>query len=678
MNHLPRLSEAVYVGLCREVGSPTEVRMRREVMDTVEVVRNSVRMKRGLHTMKSGSRGEGFRMRSSDLDYMFWYPNHKVICDLSQISLYRIPQQSMILMECDDLPNGFTRLNLLSPSCFAKVISSCVVMNNKVCISSILFRDKHLQLLKTSNIAVTSVFPHGPCSTHSEFQGLEIDYVFCLRSHHWPKNALPWIQRCREQGWPVGNVLSDILREGFHVVPIGSKPENGLEWRISFSLAEQKLTHSMNHCQFLCYGLLKFFLKEVINCQTKTSILCSYFIKSVVFWVIQSNTFVIWTPDNLLYCFWECFKLLISWVHTGVCPNFFIPQNNMFRLKVTGSAQTSLFRQLYDLYCKGISCLLLSETVRPYLSIAISNRTLRACLDESSIISSIKLDINLFKELSVLNIETKRADDFAVYMKLIERMPRRGLTEYQTVTLQYLSSIVLRNTAMFLQSSIYQNENSNRASYKGNKVSALLKQSCTFGCLSDILYLAMYFYRNRRYEDSLRCLHIAQQRMSLPYITYWDHVNVDVYGHCMVRNTLGTKIRRALVEDIALYMEYTYFDELVLEQEIGRNNERSLLLIPPIVMLHMLLFLNHHRLGDTIRSQQSLLDLQALLLRDVGVHIPREFRDVSWQILGICKQICGDYSGSLQSYQYSLQQEPFHRIQKATLLRINTLPHVAI
>ena len=33
-------------------------------------------------------------------------------------------------------------------------------------------------------------------------------------------------------------------------------------------------------------------------------------------------------------------------------------------------------------------------------------------------------------------------------------------------------------------------------------------------------------------------------------------------------------------------------------------------------MLHMLFVLNHHRLGDTVRSQQSLQDLHTLLLYD--------------------------------------------------------------
>ncbi|XP_062599112.1 uncharacterized protein LOC134260585 [Saccostrea cucullata] len=562
MDHVPRLSEAVYVGLCYKLGSPTEVRIRRELMDTDEVVGQPVDIMRGLDRMRSGSRREGCRLRTSDDDWMFWPPDHKVICDLSQISLYRISQHAVILMKCNDLPPGFTRLNMISQSNNSEVISSCVVINNKTYISSTLFRDNYLRFVRSCNVPLTNAFPHGPCSTYSMFQEADTDFAFCIQSHHWPKLALPWIERCCERGWPDQNIVDGILSGGFHVVPIGSTSENELEWRISFSQAKQKVFYSMNHCQFLCYGLFKIFLKEVINGQTNTAILCSYFIKTIIFWVIQKNASSYWTPDNLLSCFWKSFKLLIFMVLTGNCPNFFIPHNNMFRVKVTGSVQYLLLNQLYYLYNMGISCLLLSETIRPFFSLALFNRTLRVGTEESSIISRTDLDMSLFGELLIFHHTLQSAEELAIYIKQIERMIRGVLTSYQTLMLQYMTSCVLRNTAMFLQSCVYLNENGNKFCYKA-KVTALLKQSCKFGYLSDTLYLSMYFYRTRRYEDSLSCLHKAQDRFSLPYIMYMDHVNVDMYKHYMERNTLGTKMRRAVVRNIDIYCDYSYIDELL-------------------------------------------------------------------------------------------------------------------
>ncbi|XP_062616524.1 uncharacterized protein LOC134278223 [Saccostrea cucullata] len=401
MDNLPRLSEFVYVGMCREIGSPTEVRIRREVMDTDEVMNRPVYIMRGFDRIMSGSSREGFRMRTSDLDWMLWPPDHKVICDLSQINLYRIPQHTVILMECDDLPPGFTKLNLI------------------------------IKLLA---------------------------YVSTIMD-------------------------TEMFRKGL------AKPE------------------------------------------------------------------------------------------------FCITQ--------------------------------------------------------------------------------------------MERMIRGRLIFYQPVIIQCITSNVLRNTAMYLQSCRYKNGTRNKVYYKA-KVDTLLKQTYKFGFLSDILYLAMNFYRTRRYEDSLKCLHKAEGRISLPYIIYGCHVNVDMYRHHMERKTLGTKMRRAVVKNIKLDSLYSYIDELVIEQEVSKKQCMYLLQIPPLVMLNMLFTLNHHRLGDTVRSQRSLQDLQALLLYDDGTHIPLYPRDISWQILGICQQICGDYSGSLQSYRYSLQQIPFHKLQEATLIRIHSLPSDAI
>ncbi|XP_062586863.1 uncharacterized protein LOC134248487 [Saccostrea cucullata] len=476
-----------------------------------------------------------------------------------------------------------------------------------------------------------------------------------ITSHHWPSLAFPWIQRCHQQGWPSKTVLSDIFKGGFHLVPIGSTVESILEWRISFSLAEQKLVYSMNHTQFLCYGLLKMFLKEVINSNEGSPILCSYFTKTAVFWVIQYNSSLTWTPENILPCFWECFKLLIYWVFTGECPNFFIPQNNMFRFKLTGSIQTLLFNKLYELYCKGISSLLLSETLRPFLSQAILYRGLRVCTDEGSIITNTELEISLFEEFREYGHTVSSVVEFAALMKNIEIEISKRLTPYQEATVQIMTSDILRNTAMLKLCNVYQHKNRNKFYYTANYVSRLLKLSCTLGCVTDILHLAMYYYKTCRYEESLNCLQKAQDRMTKPYIIYCGHGNLDIYRRCTIGMSLCRKMRIAVVKNIELESRYTYIDELILEQKISDENGRTVLFIPPLVMLHMLFILTHHRLGDTVRSQQSLQDLQTLLLHDDEVYDGK-----FWNLV-------------YESYQHSLQQYPYNKLQEATLFRINTL-----
>ena len=654
------------MGMCRYVGSPTEVRIRREVVDTMEVIERPVRTMRGLDRMKSGSCREGFRLKTSDMDMMFWPPDHEVICDLSQISLYPIPQQSvMILMECEDLPPGYTRLKLMNHSWNDIVMSSCDTIDGEKYISSLSFKARCLDFTRSSNTALRSSIQHGPCSTYTIAGHFDVDRAYCFRSHHWPNVALPWVQRCQLKNWPPESILSGIVKEGCHIVPKGSLPERD-EWLISFSGAEQKLIYSLNHCQFLCYGLLKVFLKEIIDVDPNNpSCLCSYFMKTIIFWVVQCDRSLHWVPCNLLSCFWTCFKVLLSWVYKGECPNFFIPQNNMFRVKVVGHTQVSLFEQLYALYNRGILCLLISPTIGRFLNMAIHYPMRTFMTNESSLISDVMLDFCLYKEIYSLYFLCVQNSEEALRSKIaLKQLQNSALTSFQRVTTQYIHSELLRNFSCLL---------SNQANSYDKSLNKM-KLAVKIGCVSQILYLAIHYYRNCQYEESLQCLRKAQDNMSKPYVIYGEIVNEEVYRRAMAGMSLSDRMRKCFICDIVLHNRYVYIDELVPEQETNKADSEGALLIPHLVMLHMLFVLNHHRLGDTVRSQQSIQDLHSLLLYDDGTRAPKHLRDISWQILGICQQTCGDYVGALNSFQCSLQQNPpYNSIQKATMFRIRTI-----
>ena len=201
----------------------------------------------------------------------------------------------------------------------------------------------------------------------------------------------------------------------------------------------------------------------------------------------------------------------------------------------------------------------------------------------------------------------------------------------------------------------------------------MMKLAVKIGCVSQILYLAIHYYRNCQYEMSLQCLQRAQDRISKPYVIYRNNANEEVYRRAMAGVSLSDRMRKCFISDIRFYSEYVYINELVPEQQVNKADSYGMLTISPLVMLHMLFVLNHHRLGDTVRSQQSLQDLHTLLLYDDGTHVPEDCIDISWQILGICQQTCGDYVGALNSFQCLLQQSPYHSIQKVTMHRIQTI-----
>lgn len=123
-------------------------------------------------------------------------------------------------------------------------------------------------------------------------------------------------------------------------MPIGSKRESDeseLEWRLSFSQADQKIVYTMNHSQFMCYGVLKIFLKEVICFENQDSLIYSYYLKNILFWEIQNNPdSSFWCPQNLLSCFGVCLKRLCWCVLDSNCPNFCLFQKTKCKDKIVG------------------------------------------------------------------------------------------------------------------------------------------------------------------------------------------------------------------------------------------------------------------------------------------------------------------------------------------------------
>ena len=207
--------------------------------------------------------------------------------------------------------------------------------------------------------------PHGPCGT-CVAGTTEVDFAYCIKSDKLPEEAHCFIRRLHRTGWPSTSTLQRIVSNRCHFVAIGAKesPTELIEWRISFSATEKILIHSMNHVQFLCYGLLKIILKEAIDVNTEIKgLLCSYFMKTALFWEIATNNLVR-NSSNFLTCFWICFQRLLHWIHNEYCPNFFIPENNMFAGKVRGAARSRLLSFLMPLYKEGYNCLLRCPSIQ--------------------------------------------------------------------------------------------------------------------------------------------------------------------------------------------------------------------------------------------------------------------------------------------------------------------------
>ncbi|XP_062582344.1 uncharacterized protein LOC134244087 [Saccostrea cucullata] len=669
MDHIPRLSEVLYVGLCRKIGTPTEVAIRRDVLDMEEMVAKPVWNHKGYAVIKSGSYREGFGFRSSDIDKMFWFCKFKLITDISQSRFYNASKYIIVVLEDSDTPPGFVRLRLLTPLRHKGTISCCVLFNGWDYLSSRLWRENIFQFRNKNCPSVENIKIHGPCS--SGFYGsLEFDEAYCLATFPWPKLLGSWIERCQRYTWPPVPVLEKILKNECHCVPIGSKvnmTSDDLEWRLSFSQAEQQLVCTMNHTQFLCYGLLKIFLKEVIN-SGEDKLLCSYYMKTTMFWIMQSGQ-LRWCPNSLLDCFWSCLKYLIHCVYRGVFPNFFIPQNNMFINKVVNDSRESLLQQLYQYYRMGVSCLLLSPTLRSILEPALSSPYVEISAAEGEFMSVADLDICGMEEIFKLRFPAQHMLDSYLYFKSINTLSPLSITPHQLLTLQYCTAETLVSLAFIMTNS------SSCCKHKkiynlGTKICGMLKMAARLSPVSYFLYLALFYYRTGRYDKTVRINYITKQRLSQNLFLLKYTVDGQRYNEALSNLSLSRRMRIAWVDNVSLSVNIPYIEELCLEQNVSKKHGKTILFLSPFVIVEMLSVLSHYRMGNRSQCLQSLTDLQTLLLYDDGKYVPLHIRDISWQILGICQHVVGDLHGALYSFEESLRQEPYHKIKEATDFRI--------
>jgi hypothetical protein len=308
-----------------------DIRIRQNIFLLMDKIYNKVNT--NLIRISSGIFAEGLDFPGSDMDIMYEINRVHILQNVQHMN--RSSRCTTLLVEDDMEIPGFSRLKLIAegdheyiyttPECFVET-------NNGIFLSSISFVRKLIEAASNHKQSA-----HGPCLSDKDEL---LDIALCFHLYSWPRQAEKLIYRHRSGQWPSDILIDNIVNYGCLPVPIGPKEiENSeLLWRISFSMAEKQLSHSMNYTQILCYALLKLSLKNIIDRNDKVKgLLCSYFMKTAVFWLseeISTNTFQL---QNLFHCYFLCLDKLIRWVRCCYCPSYCIPEHNMFRGKINRS-----------------------------------------------------------------------------------------------------------------------------------------------------------------------------------------------------------------------------------------------------------------------------------------------------------------------------------------------------
>ncbi|VDI17660.1 Hypothetical predicted protein [Mytilus galloprovincialis] len=306
------ISNMMYQFLCDDVvGSERVVKYRRLFFKTYEYAQNKFNSP-SKYIITSGSKAEGLDMPGSDLDIMLVSKEHIVHETIPQFE-NKLHHSNIIslIIDYDNAQPGFVLLKVHYGPQFDLDDNSILRSEGGFFFSSKLYLQNLAFKYPCSNV-------NGPCLSNKDG---DLDVAHSLKCQKWPSVAKKWLNRHRSSDWPSAYLISKIVKEPVLLVPIGSKSNLGeghpLEWRISFSIQEKKLIYTWNHTQMMCYALLKILLNDILKKNPKISdLLCSYFLKTVMFWLSEEVDTTWWTPANLPDCFVACLDTSFSQLYT--------------------------------------------------------------------------------------------------------------------------------------------------------------------------------------------------------------------------------------------------------------------------------------------------------------------------------------------------------------------------
>ena len=254
-------------------------------------------------------------------------------------------------------PPGFVLLKCIEPRTLNLLLTSALQnINGYHYLSSNIFIETWTNSFSSSfkliNFVVVRQGPSMETRHEREDRSQATDQVWCIHCDFWPIVATEWLHRPRQFGWPSSRDIDAIKNFGCHLVPIGHPHSHFklVEWRLSFSIAEKLLVWSFNHVQIQCYAVMKLVLKEFIKvkCNPENQVLCSYFVKTFLFWQFEKTDVHFWQKDNFGNCIAYLLRQFFQCLREGVLRHYFIPGFNLLSVKLTAGAQTELL-QLLDI-----------------------------------------------------------------------------------------------------------------------------------------------------------------------------------------------------------------------------------------------------------------------------------------------------------------------------------------
>ncbi|XP_063400192.1 uncharacterized protein LOC134684813 [Mytilus trossulus] len=428
---------------------------------------------------------------------------------------------------------------------------------------------------------------HGPCQSTANG---DYDSASCLRCNKWISPVQQWIYRSRTT-WPDYTLVNSAVQYGVLFVPIGCKnsPNEDLQWRTSFSVTEKLLIYSFTHTQLLCYALMKIILKDLIK-PRHGDLLCSYFLKTIMFWISEEVIPSKWKPKNMLSCFLDCFSRLIYCVEYKTCLHYFIPEYNLFEDRFTEEEHKTLMYALKSIYGSPWTSIFHTETFLNYRLQSENSNWMTPSASALSCFYYIRSTYNpglIHSELK--RISTGNTNIF-----------RRDMCVY----------IICDSARKSIQKSDMLNlTDRNKSFYKQYKILfAYLKITLQSDSISSWLLLASLFYNCKQYQECLDMTNYYLSRCT-PDMIYLHSNNSlaeqTVFEQMKQRLGLALAFKHLVIEDVWFQYPFDLLPDELIPLVVNEN-----LPIPPVVYSYLLQFLCCHYLGDKGGKHSTLHDLK--------------------------------------------------------------------
>ncbi|XP_063406987.1 uncharacterized protein LOC134690820 [Mytilus trossulus] len=580
MSHQKSESLHFYEYLCQKIGSEKEVTARRLAFICSDLqVSNKLFL-----NISSGSKGEGLDLKGSDIDIMTSFPFFKVFesdKDIKPVNDYCI---MTLVMNTEDTQPCFTNLQLYSnyntvPNEFKQTLLQHRGMN---VLSSDLYKSYFLSLCKTN------LHPHykinGPCITDNYDY---LDSAFSIKCDQWLSTAQPWITRPRS-AWPSPELISKITSCGVLFVPIGYKGSinEHVQWRISFSIAEKILIYSFNHTQLLCYALLKILLKEIVDRNEDIKgLLCSYFLKTLLFWISEETETSVWRSDNIISCFLACLKRLLYCIEYSTLLHYFIPDNNLFYTKFLNSKnQNTLINILKNAYQTGIQIFSSTKTLHDYKRLP--------CVIVKSVCETTTLIKTIVKHFSYPTEQPSIGRINNTFTNLLHQsyLCRRELS-------RYILTLLIANTYQRLPSELpHINNPNNKQQYRiyKHELSQLLV-GLHSDAVSGWLKLASFFYCHKHYYISIDIINYT-----LSKCTYESILSMIPLKQIEKQKLIS--LLKTYPNPLVSFVSFPIYSS-ILPMELRSDSFEPKITVDYIPFAYFLLFLCYYHLEDTKACQ---------------------------------------------------------------------------